>query len=167
MRRKGDIILIGEMRDLETAEATSELGITGHMVFATLHADTPQESIFRLVEMFPEASRSAGAAKLLGSLRTICAVKIVVLKSGAIVPLRSWIEFDSQVKETLQSSEWPYPRWAAFVRQYVKDLGLDFPSQCIPYIKSGEMDATSLRQICQMTRSEAETYYQAVMEGEK
>jgi defect in organelle trafficking protein DotB len=162
MRRKPDIILMGEVRDRETAEMTIEMAITGHMVFATLHADTPQESMFRLVEMFPLEARSAAAAKLLGSLRLICSRKIVRLTSGRIIPLHAWISFDSKIKDDLQSEEVPYPRWARYVRDYTIEHGQDFATQCVPFIVSGEMDVSLFREITQLGRSEAEEYFDKV-----
>lgn len=159
MRRKADIILMGEVRDPETAEYTMEMGITGHGVYATIHADTPQETIFRLVEMFPEGARSAAAAKMLSSLRVICSQKLVKLDAGRIVALRAWIIFDSAIKDDLQSPEWPYPTWARYVRDYIKAKKQDFASQSIPYIQTGEMGLKLFREITQMGRDEAQEYF--------
>jgi defect-in-organelle-trafficking protein DotB len=163
MRRKGDIILMGEVRDTVTAEATTEMGITGHCVYGTIHADTPNETIFRLVEMFPEGARSAAAAKMLGSLRAICSQKIITGTTGRIFALRSWIIFDSKIKDDLQSPEWPYPRWSAYVRDYLKSHGLDFASQCIPWIRAGEIEVKLFREITQMGRDEAAEYVAAAL----
>lgn len=159
MRRKADIILMGEVRQAGEAEATIEMGITGHCVYGTLHADTPHESIFRLVEMFPHEARAAAASKLLGSLRTICSQKLVKTLSGGIVPLRSWVSFDSEMKDDLSSEEWPYPRWAAYVRQHVRTKGHDFATQSIPLIEQGEINSDMFREITQMGREEALTYF--------
>jgi len=159
MRSKPDILLMGEVRDAETADKTVEMAITGHAVYATIHADTPNETVFRLVEMFPPEVRSAAAAKMLGALRMICSRKIVRLDGGRIVAITSWIAFDSEIKDALQSEEWPYPRWARYVRTYLIDRGQDFASQCLPYIRSGEMGSKLFREITQMGREEAQRYF--------
>jgi len=159
MRSKPDILLMGEVRDKETADKAVEMAITGHSVYATIHADTPQETIFRLVEMFPSDDRSAAAAKMLGALRLICSRKIVALSSGRVVPLTSWISFDTEIKDALQSEEWPYARWAKFVKGYITENKQDFASQCIPYIQSGEMDVKQFREITQMGREEAQAFF--------
>lgn len=159
MRSKPDILLMGEVRDQETADKTVEMAITGHAVVATIHADTPNETVFRLVEMFPVEVRSAAAAKMLGALRVICSRKIVKLDSGRVVPLTSWISFDSDIKNALQSEEWPYARWARFVRDYLIEHRQDFASQCVPFIRSGEMGVKLFREITQMGRDEAQKYF--------
>lgn len=159
MRSKPDILLMGEVRDQETADKTVEMAITGHAVVATIHADTPNETMFRLVEMFPVEVRSAAAAKMLGALRMICSRKIVKLDSGSVVPLTSWISFDSDIKNALQSEEWPYARWARFVRDYLIEHRQDFASQCVPFIRSGEMGVKLFREITQMGQDEAQKYF--------
>ncbi len=51
MRQDPDIILIGEIRDLETAKIATEAALTGHLVFATLHTNTAPQAIVRLMEI--------------------------------------------------------------------------------------------------------------------
>ena len=51
MRQDPDIILVGETRDKETAQAAMEAALTGHMVFTTLHANDTATAITRLAEM--------------------------------------------------------------------------------------------------------------------
>ena len=51
MRQDPDIILVGETRDKETAQAAMEAALTGHMVFTTLHANDTSTAITRLAEM--------------------------------------------------------------------------------------------------------------------
>jgi len=53
LRQDPDIILIGEMRDLETIEATLTVAETGHLVFATLHTIDAVQSINRIIDVFP------------------------------------------------------------------------------------------------------------------
>ena len=53
LRQDPDIILIGEMRDLETIEAALIIAETGHLVFATLHTNSTYEAINRIVDVFP------------------------------------------------------------------------------------------------------------------
>ena len=53
LRQDPDIILIGEMRDLETVEAALTIAETGHLVFATLHTNSTYEAINRIVDVFP------------------------------------------------------------------------------------------------------------------
>jgi twitching motility protein PilT len=54
LRQDPDVILIGEMRDLETIEAALNIAETGHLVFATLHTSDSVQTINRIVDVFPE-----------------------------------------------------------------------------------------------------------------
>ena len=51
MRQDPDVILVGEIRDLETAKIATEAALTGHIVFATLHTNTAPQAIMRLIEI--------------------------------------------------------------------------------------------------------------------
>ena len=53
LRQDPDIILIGEMRDLETIQAALTIAETGHLVFATLHTNSTYEAVSRIVDVFP------------------------------------------------------------------------------------------------------------------
>src|SRR5260221_1401436 len=53
LRQDPDIILIGEMRDLETIEAALTIAETGHLVFATLHTNSTYDAVNRIVDLFP------------------------------------------------------------------------------------------------------------------
>lgn len=162
MRSKPDILLMGEIRDAMTADKAMEMAVTGHHVLATIHADTPNETMFRLVEMFPAEGRSAAAAKLLGALRIICSRKIIRLDVGMPVALTAWIIFDSKIKDDLQSEAWPYPRWARYVKEHIESRGQDFASQCNPYIRSGAMGVKLFRETTGMGKQEAEQYFEKV-----
>lgn len=162
MRSKPDILLMGEIRDEMTADKTVEMAITGHAVYATIHADTPNETMFRLVEMFPPEVRSSAAAKMLGAIRVICSRKMPILDNGQVVPLTSWIVFDSDIKDDLQSEQWPYSRWAKYVRDHLIAKKQDFASQCEPHIRAGNMGLRQFREITQMGRAEAEAYFDRV-----
>ncbi|MBS3759657.1 MAG: PilT/PilU family type 4a pilus ATPase, partial [Desulfobacterales bacterium] len=54
LREDPDIILVGEMRDLETISLAIEAASTGHLVFATLHTSSAMKTVDRIVEVFPE-----------------------------------------------------------------------------------------------------------------
>ncbi len=66
LRQDPDVILIGEMRDLETMAAALTIAETGHLTFATLHTNSTYESINRIVDSFPALAAGAGpgAARL-------------------------------------------------------------------------------------------------------
>ena len=64
LRQDPDIILVGEMRDLETIGAALTIAETGHLVFATLHTNSAAESINRIIDAFPSHQQSQVRAQL-------------------------------------------------------------------------------------------------------
>jgi twitching motility protein PilT len=64
LRQDPDIVLIGEMRDLETIEAALRIAETGHLTFATLHTNSAAETINRIVDAFPSHQQSQVRAQL-------------------------------------------------------------------------------------------------------
>ncbi|MFW6235859.1 MAG: type IV pilus twitching motility protein PilT, partial [Desulfovibrionales bacterium] len=73
LREDPDIILVGEMRDLETIQLALEAAETGHLVFATLHTISASKSVDRIIEVFPGDLQSQVRSGLADSLRGIIA----------------------------------------------------------------------------------------------
>jgi twitching motility protein PilT len=64
LRQDPDVVLVGEMRDLETIEAALTIAETGHLVFATLHTNSAIQSINRMIDVFPPHQQSQVRAQL-------------------------------------------------------------------------------------------------------
>ena len=64
LRQDPDIVLVGEMRDLETVAAAITIAETGHLVFATLHTNSAAESIHRIIDVFPSHQQPQVRAQL-------------------------------------------------------------------------------------------------------
>lgn len=64
LREDPDVILVGEMRDLETIQAAITIAETGHLVFATLHTNSAAEGINRIIDVFPSHQQSQVRAQL-------------------------------------------------------------------------------------------------------
>jgi twitching motility protein PilT len=64
LRQDPDVILIGELRDLETIESALRVAETGHLTFATLHTNSAAESINRIIDVFPSNQQSQVRAQL-------------------------------------------------------------------------------------------------------
>ncbi|MGZ6928706.1 MAG: type IV pilus twitching motility protein PilT [Acidimicrobiia bacterium] len=77
LRQDPDVILIGEMRDVETVWAAITAAETGHLVFATLHTTTATESINRVLDFFPASQHGQVRSSLAGSLRGIVGQRLV------------------------------------------------------------------------------------------
>src|SRR5256712_12752838 len=64
LRQDPDVVLVGEMRDLETIGAALTIAETGHLAFATLHTNSALESINRIIDVFPSHQHAQGRAQL-------------------------------------------------------------------------------------------------------
>jgi twitching motility protein PilT len=73
LRQDPDVVLIGEMRDLETIEAALTIAETGHLAFATLHTNSCVQTINRIVDVFPPHQQSQVRAQLSFVLEGVCA----------------------------------------------------------------------------------------------
>jgi twitching motility protein PilT len=81
LREDPDIILVGEMRDLETIRLALTAAETGHLVFATLHTSSAAKTINRVIDVFPGDEKSLVRSMLSESLRAVVA-QVLVKKTG-------------------------------------------------------------------------------------
>ena len=82
LREDPDIILVGEMRDLETIAATLMIAETGHLAFATLHTNSAAEAINRIIDVFPSHQQSQVRAQLAFVLEGIVTQTLLPKASG-------------------------------------------------------------------------------------
>ncbi len=82
MREATDVILIGEIRDRETMQATIDLAGTGHLVIATLHANNSPETLDRIINMYPVEQHNQVFMDLAQYLRAVISQRLVVKKDG-------------------------------------------------------------------------------------
>jgi twitching motility protein PilT len=71
LREDPDVILVGELRDLETIRLALTAAETGHMVFATLHTSSAAKTIDRIIDVFPAAEKEMVRSMLSESLRAV------------------------------------------------------------------------------------------------
>jgi twitching motility protein PilT len=82
VREAPDVILVGEMRDQATMHTAMQAGETGHLVFSTVHTSSAYETMDRIINMFPPHEKAFLCQRLAGSLRAICAQKLVPRADG-------------------------------------------------------------------------------------
>ena len=85
LRQDPDVVLIGEMRDLETISAAITIAETGHLVFATLHTNSAAQSIDRMIDVFPTHQQPQVRSQLANILQGICAQRLVPAIGGGRV----------------------------------------------------------------------------------
>ena len=82
LRQDPDVVLIGEMRDLETIAAAITIAETGHLVLATLHTNSASQSIDRMIDVFPPHQQPQIRAQLSNMLMAICSQRLIPAIGG-------------------------------------------------------------------------------------
>ncbi len=82
LREDPDVILVGEMRDLETISLALTAAETGHMVFGTLHTSSAPKTIDRIIDVFPSAEKDMVRAMLSESLRAVISQTLLKTMDG-------------------------------------------------------------------------------------
>ncbi len=82
LREDPDVILVGEMRDLETIRLALTAAETGHLVFGTLHTSSAAKTIDRVVDVFPAAEKEMVRSMLSESLRAVISQTLLKTKDG-------------------------------------------------------------------------------------
>ncbi len=77
LREDPDVVLVGEMRDLETISAAMTIAETGHLVFATLHTNSASQSIDRIIDVFPQIQQPQIRIQLASTLEAIISLRLV------------------------------------------------------------------------------------------
>ncbi len=85
LRQDPDIVLVGELRDLETIRLALTAAETGHMVFGTLHTSSAAKTIDRIVDVFPAAEKTMVRSMLSESLRAVISQTLLKKPSGGRV----------------------------------------------------------------------------------
>jgi twitching motility protein PilT len=85
VRQDPDVILVGELRDVETFEAAVHAAETGHLVFGTIHASSAHTTINRILDLFPPEKHTAIRQALANNLKAVVAQKLIKgLKVGRV-----------------------------------------------------------------------------------
>jgi twitching motility protein PilT len=82
LRQDPDVILLGEMRDLETISAALTAAETGHLVFATLHTQSVSETMSRIIDVFPEGAKNQVRNQLAATLQAIACQTLIKSADG-------------------------------------------------------------------------------------
>jgi twitching motility protein PilT len=98
LRQDPDIILIGELRDLETISTALTAAETGHLVFATLHTQSAQDTVNRIIDVFPSSQQDQIRAQLAGTLKAVvCQSLAPAAEGGGRVPVAEIMFVDSAI----------------------------------------------------------------------
>lgn len=105
LRQDPDVVLIGEMRDLETISAAITIAETGHLVFATLHTNSAAQSIDRMIDVFPPHQQPQIRAQLSNILMAICSQRLVPAIGGGRVAAAEILVATSAVRNIIREGK--------------------------------------------------------------
>lgn len=136
MRRKPELIMIGELRDEETIRSAVEASLTGHAVFATVHAINVAAVMRRLISRFPETERATAIFDIVETARFIMAQRLVPTVSGGRVAAREFLLFDDDVREQLIDLD-QMGMVTQKVKQLVRERGHSFEEEANQLLANG------------------------------
>jgi len=87
LRQDPNVIMVGEMRDLETISTALTAAETGHLVFATLHTNSANQTIHRIIDVFPAQHQDQIRAQLSGSLLAVISQRLIITNEKNIIPV--------------------------------------------------------------------------------
>lgn len=105
LREDPDVVLIGEMRDLETISAAITIAETGHLVFATLHTNSASQSIDRMVNVFPPHQQAQIKAQLGNVLMAICSQRLIPSIGGGRIAAAEILIANSAVRNIIREGK--------------------------------------------------------------
>lgn len=101
LRRKPDIILMGELRDEETIGEGVTASMTGHLVYGTLHANGVAETIRRMVNAFDPSEKNSRALDIVSSLKMIVSQMLIPSTDGKRVAIREYLVITQPVADAI------------------------------------------------------------------
>jgi twitching motility protein PilT len=102
LRQDPDVILIGELRDAETAETALQAAETGHLVLSTMHTIDAAETIARMIEFFPAVKQSQVRAVLAGTLRGVISQRLLPHTDGGRIPAVEVMVMNARIDELIR-----------------------------------------------------------------
>ena len=105
LREDPDVLLVGEMRDLESIQTTLTIAETGHLVFATLHTNDTSQAIDRIVDVFPAERHPQIRVQLASSLAAVVYQRLLPRKDGGLVAAFELMLANSAVRNLIREGK--------------------------------------------------------------
>jgi twitching motility protein PilT len=102
LRQDPDVILIGELRDIETAQVALQAAESGHLVFSTLHTLDAAETVSRMVEFFPPEKQEQVVSILAGVLRGVVSQRLLPRLGGGRIPAIEVMVTNARIAELIR-----------------------------------------------------------------
>jgi twitching motility protein PilT len=105
LREDPDVVLVGEMRDLETIEAALTIAETGHLVFATLHTNSASQTADRIISVFPSHLRQQVSSQLASVLLGVISQRLIPKVNGGRVMAAEIMIASSAIKSLIREGK--------------------------------------------------------------
>lgn len=137
LREDPDIILVGEMRDLETIQLALTAAETGHLVFGTLHTNTAHKTVDRIIDVFPSGQQAQIRMMLSESLRGVVCQSLLTKEGGGRVAALEILMVNKAVANLIREGKtFQIPS----AMQTGRGMGMQTYEQCIDeLLKSGKI----------------------------
>ncbi len=147
VRQDPDVILVGELRDVETFEAAIHAAETGHLVFGTLHASSAASSINRILDLFPPEKHQAIRQALANNLKAVVAQKLLKsLKPGvARVPTNEIMIVNPIVRKLITEGE--DGKLIDAIRMSFQEGMVDFTENLRQLVERGDVDRVAALEV--------------------
>lgn len=136
LREDPDVILVGEMRDLETIRLALTAAETGHTVFGTLHTTSAAKTVDRIIDVFPANEKSMVRAMLSESLRAVIAQTLVDKKNGGRIAAHEIMMASPAIKNLIREDKIPQMYSAI---QTGQALGMQTLDQCLQKLVQNDL----------------------------
>jgi twitching motility protein PilT len=103
MREDPDIIVVGEIRDIATAESIMQAVNTGHLVFSTIHTLDARETIDRLIAIFPNEEQNRVRATLASTMEAVISQRLIRGRTGTMIPAVEMMFKSPQIQELIRN----------------------------------------------------------------
>ena len=144
LREDPDVVLIGEMRDLETIQAAITVAETGHLVFATLHTNSAAQSIDRMIDVFPAHQQPQIRTQLSNILVGICSQRLVPAINGGRMAVAEIMVANSAVRAIIREGK---THQLDMTIQTGADQGMQtMDRELARYVKAGTINYDDARQ---------------------
>lgn len=105
LREDINVVLVGEMRDLESISATLTLAETGHLIFATMHTNDAAQSVDRIVDVFPGDQQGQIRAQLANTLLGVASLRLLPKVGGGRIPATEIMVVNHAIRNVIRDNK--------------------------------------------------------------
>lgn len=106
LRENPDVIMVGEMRDMETVSMAMTASETGHLILATLHSNTTSNALSRIIDMFPQAQQGMARSALADVLKAVVNIRLLRHASGrGLIPAVEFLKTNYAISNLIREDK--------------------------------------------------------------